>query len=82
MLGTVINAGVVATVGLILGFVFNGRLTAIEQRIDRLERRMDERFAQVDERFALVQRSLDDLRSDLTRVALAVDVRPEADTGR
>jgi type II secretory pathway component PulJ len=65
---TVINAAVVAAVGLILAWVGKGQFQAVHRRIDKLEDRMD-RF----------QASLDSLRSDLTQVALAVGARPRAE---
>jgi hypothetical protein len=71
VLPTAINAVVVAAVGLILGRLGKGRIDNLEARIDgridRLEERMDARF--------------DSMRSDLTRIALAVGVRPEAEAG-
>lgn len=70
-LATVINAAVVAAVGLILGWLGKGRIDRLESRIDRLEERLDSRMDRLEER-------MDALRSDLTRVALAVGVRPEA----
>ena len=71
VLPTAINAVVVVAVGLILGRLGKGRIDNLEARIDgridRLEERMDARF--------------DSMRSDLTRIALAVGVRPEAEAG-
>ena len=71
VLPTAINAVVVAAVGLILGRLGKGRIDNLEAwidgRINRLEERMDARF--------------DSMRSDLTRIALAVGVRPEAEAG-
>jgi biopolymer transport protein ExbB/TolQ len=67
VVATVINALVVAAVGLVLAWISKDRFKALERRIDRLEDRM-ERF----------QGSLDGMRSDLTQVALAVGARPRA----
>ncbi len=67
LIATLVNAGVVAAVGLLLVWLGKGRFDALDQRIDRVERRMD-----------IMQASLDGLRSDLTHVALAVGVRPRA----
>jgi chaperonin cofactor prefoldin len=73
--GTAINAGVVVAVGAILGWLGKGRIDKLEARIDRLEARLDERIDRLEER---LEGRIDSLRSDLTRVALAVGVRPEA----
>jgi hypothetical protein len=62
-----VNAGVVAAIGLILGWMGKSRFESLERRIDALEKRMDG-----------FQASLDAMRSDLTQVALAVGARPEA----
>jgi hypothetical protein len=69
-----INAAVVAAVGLILGWLGKGRIDKLEAHIDRL----DERINRVEGRLFL---GFDSIRSDLTRVALAVGVRPEAEAG-
>ncbi len=63
----VINAVIMAGIGLALWWVFRGRFEAIEARMDRFERRMDR-----------LETSVDALRSDLTAVALAVGARPQA----
>lgn len=75
---TVINAVVVAAVGLILGWLGKGRLDKVEARIDRLEERLDGRIDRLEER---LDARFDSVRSDLTRIALAVGVRPEAEAG-
>lgn len=72
LVGTVVNAMVVGVVGLILGWTINGRLRAIERRLDRLEDRVERIPASVGER-------IDGLRSDLTQIALAVGARPRAE---
>lgn len=78
VVGTAINAAVVATVGLILAWLGKGRFEAIDrlfeaqdQRIDRLEQRLERRMDGL-------QGSIDGMRSDLTQVALSVGVRPRA----
>jgi septal ring factor EnvC (AmiA/AmiB activator) len=82
ILGTVVNAAVVAAIGLVLAFYLKGRFEEIRERFDQVDRRfeqVDRRFEQVDRRFDHLearmdsfQASLDATRSDLTRVALAV----------
>ena len=74
LLSNVINAIVMAAVGLALWLLVRGKLEAIEQRIERLEARVDRLEAEVSAR-------IDSLRSDLTQVALAVGAAPRADTG-
>jgi hypothetical protein len=71
LLGTSINAAVVAVVGALLAWLARGRFDAVERRIDQLE-------AKPEGRFDAIQSSMDALRSDLTQVALAVGVRPRA----
>jgi hypothetical protein len=78
IVGTVINAAVVTAVGLILGWVVKGRIDRLEGEIGALRAEMNERFARVDDR---MDRGFDSLRSDITRVALAVGARPEAEAG-
>lgn len=70
-LGVVINAVVMAGVGLALWWAFRGRFDALEKRMERLEQRMD----RLEDR---LEASVDSLRSDLTAVALAVGARPGA----
>ena len=71
LLGTSINAAVVAVVGAGLAWLARGRFDALDRRIDRMEARLDGRID-------TLQTSLDAMRSDLTQVALAVGVRPRA----
>jgi hypothetical protein len=84
-LSTAINAVVVAAVGLILGWLGKGRLDRLEARIDRLEERLDGRIDGLSGRFDRLEERMDarfdSVRSDLTRIALAVGVRPEAEAG-
>ncbi len=84
-----INAAVVAAVGLVLGWLAKGRFDGLDRRIDRLEERLDARIDRLEERLdARIDRveegqgrGFDSLRTDLTRIALAVGVRPEAEAG-
>ena len=85
LLPTAINAVVVAAVGLILGWLGKGRIDKLEARIDRLEQRLDGQIDRLEERFDRLEERMDarfdSMRSDLTRIALAVGVRPEAEAG-
>lgn len=74
--GTVVNAVVVGVVGLILGWMGNGRFKALERRIDRLEERLDAGIDGLEER---LDGRVDSLRSDLTQIALAVGATPRAE---
>jgi hypothetical protein len=76
--GTLVNAVVVATVGLILGWLGKGQFEAVDRRLDRMEGRLDQRIDHLEQRMDGFQASLDSMRSDLTQVALAVGVRPRA----
>lgn len=85
LVGTAINAAVVAAVGLVLWWAGRGRYEALDrrfdaqdQRIDRLEERLEHRIDGVERRIETLGASLDAMRSDLTQVALAVGVRPRA----
>jgi hypothetical protein len=71
VLGSVVNAAVVAVVGLLLAWMGRGRFQALDRRMDRLEARLDARGDGL-------QASIDGLRSDLTQVALAVGARRRA----
>lgn len=95
LLATGINAAVVAAVGLLLGYLGKGRFEQIERRFEQvdkrfgqgdarfegIERRMDPLEHTVNTRMDGLQRSLDGMRSDITRVALAVGAAPEAGAG-
>jgi hypothetical protein len=72
--GTVINAAVVAIVGLVVAWLGKGRFDAQDRRIDQLDQRID----RLDHRIDGLQASMDAMRSDLTQVALAVGARPRA----
>lgn len=71
LVGTAINAAVVAGGGLVLAWLGKGRFDAIDRRFERLEERLEHRMD-------TFQASVDAARSDLTQVALAVGVRPRA----
>ena len=76
--GTVINALVVAGVGLILGWIGKGRFEAIDRRFDAQDQKIDRLEERLEHRIDALQASIDAMRSDLTQVALAVGVRPRA----
>lgn len=76
--GTVVNAAVVAMVGLVLGWLGKGRFEAIDRRFEAQEQRIDRLEERLEHRIDALQASLDSMRSDLTQVALAVGVRPRA----
>ena len=65
---TVVNAAVVAAVGILLAWHAKGRFDAIQRQIEALGARVDG-----------LQSSVDAMRSDLTHVALAVGARPRAE---
>jgi hypothetical protein len=71
LLGTSINAAVVAAIGAVLAWFAKGRFDALDRRMDRMETRLDGRID-------TLQASMDAMRSDLTQVALVVGVRPRA----
>lgn len=68
ILGTVVNAAVVAAVGLVLAFYLRGRFEEIRDRFEQVDRRFEHLEARMDS----FQASLDAARPDLRRVALAV----------
>jgi hypothetical protein len=74
LLVAAVNAVVVAAVGLILGWLGKGGIDKLGARIDRLELRID----RLDER---MDRGFESIHADLTRVALAIGLRPEAEAG-
>ncbi len=86
VVATVINAVVVAAVGVILAWLGKGRLEGLDRGIDRLETRLDQRIdglenrleTRIDSRTDGLQASIDALRSDLTQIALAVGARDRA----
>ena len=80
---TALNAGVVAAIGLLLGWLAKGRFDAIDRRFEDLEHRMDERFGEVHGRIdrleERIETRIEGVRSDLTRLALAVGAGPRAE---
>ncbi len=78
VIGTAINAAVVAMVGLILAWLGKGRFESQDRRIDRLDGRIDRFEERMEHRMDTLQASVDAMRSDLTQVALAVGVRRRA----
>jgi hypothetical protein len=86
--GTLINAGVVAAVGLILGWLGKGRFEAIERRFEGFEPRFEDLGHRIDrvesslrEELGAIRGEMNGLRSDLTAVALAVGAQPRAQNG-
>jgi hypothetical protein len=83
LVSTAINAAVIAAVGILLGRQAKGRFEN-DLRLARIEAKLeshDSRFDAIDARLGSFERSLDGLRSDLTRVALAVGAGPAAEAG-
>ncbi len=78
LVGTAINAAVVAMVGLVLAWLGKGRFEVIDRRFEAQERRTDRLEERLEHRIDALQASVDAMRSDLTQVALAVGVRPRA----
>ena len=85
LLSSGINAVVVATVGLLLGWFAKGQFEAINRRFEENDRqhldseqRLDRFEDRLDARMNGFQRSIDSMHSDLTQVALAGGVRPRA----
>ena len=71
--GTVINAAVVAAVGITLARLGKGKFDDIDKRFERV----DGRFEQVDKALAEVNRRIDGLHANVLTVALAVGAHPE-----
>ena len=97
-LSTIVNAAVVAVVGILLAWHTKGRfdqnerqharieakLEAHDARFETLEGRvtsLETRFDAFEARMDSFERSLNSMRSDLTRVALAVGAGPSAEAG-
>ncbi|MGH2674713.1 MAG: hypothetical protein ACRDH1_04790, partial [Actinomycetota bacterium] len=83
---TVINAVVVTAIGLTLAWLAKGRfeaiqrqIEAVEERVLRLDGRVDGLQSSLDAMWNQFHGSLDAMRSDLTRVALAVGAGPRAE---
>jgi hypothetical protein len=75
---TVINAAVVALVGLALAWLARGQRRESRQDTADVRREMSEFRGEVRQEFLEVRREIAELRSDLTRVALAVGAEPRA----
>lgn len=87
---TVINAAVVATVGLILGWLGKRRFDAIDRRLDAfdwrfdaidrpfepLDQRIDRLEARLDQRIHGLQESIDAMGAELREVVVALGVSP------
>lgn len=69
-----VNGAVVAIVAAVAGYVINQRFEGLERRMDRFEDRIESRLLRVED-------ALGQLRSDLTRVALAVGAGPRPQAG-
>jgi chaperonin cofactor prefoldin len=83
ILGTVINALVVAAVGYVVIRVGNGRFEDLKERFEDLIARVDRLEDRLDKRIDAVQSSVEALRSDVTAIALAVGARtrpPQAES--
>jgi chromosome segregation ATPase len=75
LVGTVVNAAVVAAVGIVLAFYLRGRFDEIRARFDEVDRRfeqVDRRFEQVDRRFEQMERRFEHLegRMDVFQTSL------------
>ena len=71
LLSTVINAGVIAIVGALVGLVARGQTRNLERQLQDLKDDNRSHFDRIATEIAA-------LRSDLLRVALAVGAQPEA----
>ena len=79
LIPSIVNAVVVAAVGLVLGWLAKGRFDALERRLDRHEAQNEARFDGTDRRFEAMQSSIDALRSDVTQLAIALGTQPRAE---
>jgi hypothetical protein len=77
VLDTLINGVLLILIGALISWQLSGRFKAFETRFQAF----DARFQALEGRMDTLQRSVDGMRSDLTRVALAVGMRPESETG-
>jgi hypothetical protein len=59
LLGTSINAAVVAVVGGLLAWLGRGRFDALDRRIDRMETRLDGRIDTLERRFGAMETRLE-----------------------
>ena len=76
--GILINAIVVASVGLILGWLGKGRVEAVDRRFDSQDQRIERLERRLEQWMDAFQASMDLMRSGLTQVALAVGLRRSA----
>ena len=74
---TISNAVVLIVVGALISWQLSGRFKALEVRFAAVDSRFDALEARMDS----LQRSVDGMRSDLTRIALAVGTRRETGAG-
>ena len=72
--GEVVNAAVVAAVGFLVWWGTRGQVKALRDD-------MNGRFEQVDRRLGELSAEIGQVRSDLTRVALAVGAGPSSERG-
>ena len=84
----IVNGAVVAAVGFLVWWSTRGQIIALrndmESRFEQVDQRfeqVDRRFDQVERRFGELSRELSGVRSDLTRVALAVGAQPPTERG-
>lgn len=66
---------------LVVHFLSRGRFRSLEQRADQVGQRIDKLETLMNARFDAIDARFDALRSDLTRIALAVGVRREPEAG-
>jgi hypothetical protein len=84
LLDTVTNAVLLILVGGLISWQLSGRFKALDgvfKAIDRRFNAIDGRFTALEARMDSLQRSVDGMRSDLTRIALAVGTTPQRDAG-
>ena len=82
LVGTAVNAGVIAAVGLILAWLARGQFEAMRHRFDAIDKRfdvvdqrfdtVDQRFHTVDQRFAGIDQRFDRLEERLDRRLVAM----------
>ena len=75
---TVINAAMVALVGLGLTWLARGQRREARADLAEFRREVKQEFVEVKHEFLEVRREISEVRSDLTRVALAVGAKPKA----
>jgi ribosomal protein L29 len=75
---TVINAAVVALVGLAFGWILRGQRRDLKADINEVRAEVSELRRETKQEFLEVRREISEVRSDITRVALAVGAKPRA----